>query len=74
VSNPSDIRIAVTGAVITGTTTYKLARRGCKVTLFDKHRYTAMETNSIATMRVPHSADAREIVIGPVIPSLSITV
>src|SRR5208282_5532453 len=46
VSKSSEIRIAVIGAGITGTTTaYKLARRGCKVTLFDKHPYAAMETS-----------------------------
>jgi D-amino-acid dehydrogenase len=46
VSNSSEIRIAVVGAGITGTTTaYKLARRGCNVTLFDKHPYAAMETS-----------------------------
>jgi D-amino-acid dehydrogenase len=46
VSNSSDIRIAVIGAGITGTTTaYNLAQRGCKVTLFDKHPYAAMETS-----------------------------
>ena len=45
-SNSSEIRIAVIGAGITGTTTaYKLAQRGCKVTLFDKHPYAAMETS-----------------------------
>jgi D-amino-acid dehydrogenase len=45
-SNSSDIRIAVIGAGITGTTTaYNLVQRGCKVTLFDKHPYAAMETS-----------------------------
>ncbi len=45
-SYSSDIRIAVIGAGITGTTTaYNLAQRGCKVTLFDKHPYAAMETS-----------------------------
>ena len=45
-SNSSEIRIAVVGAGITGTTTaYDLARRGCKVTLFDKYPYAAMETS-----------------------------
>jgi D-amino-acid dehydrogenase len=46
VSNSSEIRIAVIGAGITGVTTaYNLLRRGCKVTLFDKHPYAAMETS-----------------------------
>jgi D-amino-acid dehydrogenase len=39
-------RIAVIGAGITGVTTaYNLVRRGCRVTLFDKHPYAAMETS-----------------------------
>jgi D-amino-acid dehydrogenase len=39
-------RIAVIGAGITGVTTaYNLIRRGCDVTLFDKHPYAAMETS-----------------------------
>ncbi len=38
--------IAVIGAGITGVTTaYNLIRRGCLVTLFDKHPYAAMETS-----------------------------
>jgi len=38
--------IAVIGAGITGVTTaYNLARRGCRVTLFDRHPYAAMETS-----------------------------
>ena len=38
--------IAVIGAGITGVTTaYNLIRRGCRVTLFDKHPYAAMETS-----------------------------
>ena len=38
--------IAVIGAGITGVTTaYNLVRRGCRVTLFDKHPYAAMETS-----------------------------
>ncbi|MCO4055743.1 MAG: D-amino acid dehydrogenase [Bosea sp.] len=42
----SQPRIAVIGAGITGTTTaYNLAKRGCVVTLFDKHPYAAMETS-----------------------------
>ena len=43
---PSEPRIAVIGAGITGVTTaYNLVRRGCRVTLFDKHPYAAMETS-----------------------------
>ena len=42
----SELEIAVIGAGITGTTTaYNLARRGCRVTLFDQHPYAAMETS-----------------------------
>lgn len=38
--------IAVIGAGITGTTTaYALSQRGFKVSLFDRHRYAAMETS-----------------------------
>jgi len=38
--------IAVIGAGITGiTTAYNLAKRGCKVTIFDQHPYAAMETS-----------------------------
>jgi D-amino-acid dehydrogenase len=38
--------IAVIGAGITGiTTAYNLAKRGCKVTIFDRHPYAAMETS-----------------------------
>ena len=38
--------IAVIGAGITGVTTaYALAKRGYKVTIFDKNRYAAMETS-----------------------------
>ncbi len=38
--------VAVTGAGITGiTTAYNLARRGCRVTIFDRHTYAAMETS-----------------------------
>ena len=45
-SDPSEPRIAVIGAGITGVTTaYNLLRRGCRVTLFDKHPYAAMETS-----------------------------
>lgn len=42
----SQPRIAVIGAGITGTTTaYNLVKRGCVVTLFDRHPYAAMETS-----------------------------
>jgi len=42
----SEPSFAVIGAGITGVTTaYNLARRGCRVTLFDKHPYAAMETS-----------------------------
>ena len=42
----SEPSIAVIGAGITGVTTaYNLVRRGCRVTLFDKHPYAAMETS-----------------------------
>lgn len=39
-------RVAVIGAGITGiTTAYNLTRRGCKVTVFDRQPYAAMETS-----------------------------
>ena len=45
-SLPKTNSIAVIGAGITGVTTaYKLARRGCQVTIFDRHPYAAMETS-----------------------------
>ncbi len=45
-SSTSNDSIAVIGAGITGiTTAYQLARRGCRVTIFDRHPYAAMETS-----------------------------
>jgi D-amino-acid dehydrogenase len=42
----SEPQIAIIGAGITGVTTaYNLVRRGCRVTLFDRHPYAAMETS-----------------------------
>lgn len=39
-------RIAIVGAGITGVTTaYALAQRGHPVTVFERHRYAAMETS-----------------------------
>ena len=39
-------RIAVIGAGVTGlTTAYALMDRGIEVTVFDRHRYAAMETS-----------------------------
>ncbi|NDD25197.1 MAG: FAD-dependent oxidoreductase, partial [Betaproteobacteria bacterium] len=38
--------IAIVGGGITGVTTaYALAKRGFSVTLFERHRYAAMETS-----------------------------
>ena len=40
------INVAVIGGGITGVTTaYNLVKRGCRVTLFDRHPYAAMETS-----------------------------
>ncbi len=40
------LNVAVIGGGITGVTTaYGLARRGCRVTLFDRQPYAAMETS-----------------------------
>jgi D-amino-acid dehydrogenase len=45
-SNGKPLSIAVIGAGITGVTTaYNLAKRGCEVTIFDRHPYAAMETS-----------------------------
>jgi D-amino-acid dehydrogenase len=42
----SNTTVAVIGAGITGVTTaYALAKRGCSVTLYDRHPYAAMETS-----------------------------
>ncbi len=46
VHGPSEPCIAVIGAGFTGiTTAYNLLRRGCRVTVFDRHPYAAMETS-----------------------------
>jgi D-amino-acid dehydrogenase len=45
-SSVDQASIAVIGAGITGiTTAYNLAKRGCRVTIFDQHAYPAMETS-----------------------------
>jgi D-amino-acid dehydrogenase len=45
-SSASNNRIAVIGGGITGiTTAYTLHKRGCQVTVFDRHPYAAMETS-----------------------------
>ena len=42
----SEPHFAIVGAGIAGVTTaYNLVRRGCRVTLFDRHPYAAMETS-----------------------------
>jgi D-amino-acid dehydrogenase len=45
-SSVDQTSIAVIGAGITGiTTAYNLAKRGCRVAIFDQHAYPAMETS-----------------------------
>jgi len=46
VTTSDTLNIAVIGAGITGiTTAYNLAKRGARVTIFDRHPYAAMETS-----------------------------
>jgi D-amino-acid dehydrogenase len=50
--------IAIIGGGVTGiTTAYTLARRGCRVTVFERHRYAAMET-SFANGGQPSASNA----------------
>ncbi|HEY8380628.1 MAG TPA: D-amino acid dehydrogenase [Microvirga sp.] len=45
-SSTNPYRVAVIGAGVTGVTTaYNLLKRGCDVTLYDRHPYAAMETS-----------------------------